>query len=90
MFEIITEEATTVELKELVNKLVLEVIGRKIETATKNIYPLQNVFIRKVKIIKSPKLDYQKLMELHGGAADEVGSKIDRSGFKEPKVQESV
>ncbi|KXN68175.1 40s ribosomal protein s3ae-a [Conidiobolus coronatus NRRL 28638] len=90
MFEIITEEATTVELKELVNKLILEVIGRKIETATKNIYPLQNVFIRKVKIIKSPKLDYQKLMELHGGAADEVGSKIDRSGFKEPKVQESV
>jgi hypothetical protein len=41
-------------------------IGTQIERECQGIYPLQNVFIRKVKILKKPKFDSFKLMELHG------------------------
>ena len=34
-----------------------ESIGREIEKACQGIFPLQNVYIRKVKILKSPKFD---------------------------------
>jgi len=67
MVEIINKESS-VELHELVNKFMLEQIGREIEKATQGIYPLQNVFIRKVKVLKAPKLDVGKLLESHGGA----------------------
>lgn len=42
------------------------------------IYPLQNTFIRKVKILKSPKFDLTKLMEVHGDYTEEVPAKIER------------
>jgi len=66
MFDIITREATTVDLKELVVKFIPEVIGKQIEKECQGIYPLQNVYIRKVKVLKSPKYDPSKLLELHG------------------------
>jgi small subunit ribosomal protein S3Ae len=90
MFEIMTKEAQSVDLKDFVVKLFPEVIGREIEKACQGIYPLQNVYIRKVKILKSPKFDVSKLLELHGGADTETGSKVPRGDFKEPEIQESV
>jgi len=68
MAEIMTREASSVDLNELVLKFILDTIGREIEKATSGIYPLQNVLIRKVKMLKAPKLDISKLLELHGGA----------------------
>ena len=58
-----TAQATSCDLKELVQKFIPEMIGKEIEKATSSIYPLQNVFIRKVKILKAPKFDLGKLME---------------------------
>ncbi|KAJ1408151.1 Ribosomal protein S3Ae [Sesbania bispinosa] len=52
-------------------------IGKEIEKATSSIYPLQNVFIRKVKILKAPKFDLGKLIE-HYGHSEYVGIKVDR------------
>jgi len=69
MFDIITREATTVDLKGLVDKFIPEIIGKQIEKETQGIYPLQNVFIRKVKVLKTPKFDPYKLLELHGEGA---------------------
>jgi len=69
MVDIITREATTVDLKDLVVKFIPEAIGKQIENESQGIYPLQNVFIRKVKVLKSPKFDPYKLLELHGEAA---------------------
>lgn len=66
MVEIMTKEASTSELKELVQKFILEAIGNQIEKACKGIYPLQNVFVRKVKVLKTPKFDPSKILELHG------------------------
>jgi small subunit ribosomal protein S3Ae len=49
------------------------------------IYPLQNVFLRKVKILKAPKFDVTKLMEVHGDFTEEIGTKVERS---EPKGEQ--
>jgi small subunit ribosomal protein S3Ae len=57
MFEIIASESQTCDLKDLVAKLVPESIGQQIEKQCSRIYPLQNVNVRKVKILKAPKFD---------------------------------
>jgi len=69
MMDIMTREATTCDLKDLVIKFIPEAIGKQIEKECQGIYPLQNVFVRKVKVLKSPKFDPSKLMELHGESA---------------------
>merc|ERR1712224_905040 len=62
-----------------VEKFVPEFIGKDIRKACEGIYPLQNVFIRKVKILKAPKFDAAKLAEIHSGpTGDDVGAKIAR------------
>merc|ERR1711959_696841 len=48
-------------------KFTPEYIGKDIQKACEGIYPLQNVFIRKVKILKAPKFDAAKLAEIHAG-----------------------
>lgn len=70
MFEVMIREATSCDLKALVAKFIPEVIGREIEKAAAFIFPLQNVYIRKAKILKSPKFDLEKLLELHGESID--------------------
>ena len=57
-------QPSSCDLKGLAVKFIPEMIGREIEKATSSIYPLQNVFIRKVKILKTPKFDLGKLMEV--------------------------
>lgn len=64
MVEIMANQASTCDLKELVSKFIPEVIGKEIEKSTSSIFPLQNVYIRKVKILKAPKFDLGKLMEV--------------------------
>jgi small subunit ribosomal protein S3Ae len=57
-----------------------ESIGFEIEKACQSIFPLQNVFIRKVKVLKKPKFDLVKLMELHGDAgAEDSGAALDKA-----------
>jgi small subunit ribosomal protein S3Ae len=79
MIEITQAEASTCDLNELVVKLMNEAIGREIEKHAQAIYPLQNVLIRKVKVLRAPKVDVNKLMEAHGGAEAmnaEIGNKV--------------
>ncbi|KAF8673652.1 hypothetical protein HU200_048397 [Digitaria exilis] len=79
MVEIMANQASTCDLKELVSKFIPEVIGKEIEKSTSSIFPLQNVFIRKVKILKAPKFDLGKLMEVHGDyTKEDVGVKLER------------
>jgi len=90
MTEIIQREATSVTLAQLTGKLIPEVIGREIEKSTQGIYPLQNVHIRKVKLLKAPKFDLGALLGLHGESTqDDSGQKVERE-FKEPAPLESV
>lgn len=70
MVQIMSEEAGKSDLKDLVAKIIPRSVGIEIEKACYGIYPLQNVYIRKVKILKSPKFDLTRLMELHEGGED--------------------
>jgi len=80
MVDILKREVESGDLKEFVNKLIPEVIKKEIEKACHGIYPLQNVFIRKVKILKTPKFDITKLLELHSetaAAVEDKGKKVE-------------
>jgi len=80
MFEIMTEEASKCDLKELVQKFIStpDTLGAEIEKKCQSIFPLQNVFIRKVKMLKKPKFDVTKLMEMHGDNAEDTGAAADK------------
>eukprot|EP00449_Zooxanthella_nutricula_P025728 CAMPEP_0198532634 /NCGR_PEP_ID=MMETSP1462-20131121/31715_1 /TAXON_ID=1333877 /ORGANISM="Brandtodinium nutriculum, Strain RCC3387" /LENGTH=96 /DNA_ID=CAMNT_0044262541 /DNA_START=9 /DNA_END=299 /DNA_ORIENTATION=- len=78
-----TKEAGTVQLRELVKKLIPESIGKEIEKQTQGIFPLKDVLIRKVKIIKKPKCDITKLMELHGDGDGDAGVSMMRPEAEE-------
>ena len=74
-------------MKELAMKLIPDSIGKDIEKACKALYPLQDVYIRKVKVLKKPKFELGRLLELHygnDGAAAITGvggSALDRPGI---------
>ncbi|KAI9888250.1 MAG: ribosomal 40S subunit protein S1B [Vezdaea aestivalis] len=88
MTEIIHREVSTCSLSQLTAKLIPEVIERGIEKATQGIYPLQNVHIRKVKLLKAPKFDLGALLNLHGESnTDDQGQKVERE-FKEQVLEE--
>jgi small subunit ribosomal protein S3Ae len=56
-----------------------ESLGSAIEKACQSIFPLQNVCIRKVKVLRKPKFDLIKLMELHGDSlAEDTGAALDK------------
>lgn len=80
MFDIMTEEASKCDLKELVQKFIStpDTLGAEIEKKCQSIFPLQNVYIRKVKMLKKPKFDVTKLMELHGDNAEDTGAAADK------------
>merc|ERR1711865_126423 len=70
MVEIMANEAGKVPLRDLVKKLIPESIGKEIEKHTQSVFPLKDVLIRKVKILKKPKFDIAKLMEMHTDTGD--------------------
>jgi len=81
MVDIVTREAA-VELKSFVDKLQVETIGKAVESACQSIYPLQNVYVRKVKVLRAPKVDMATLLAAHGGsdaiAASDKGVRVAR------------
>lgn len=78
MVDIMTREATSCDLKELVAKFIPEAIGKEMEKACQGIYPLQNTFVRKVKVLRAPKFDLGKLMEVHGDLPVEASVAVER------------
>jgi small subunit ribosomal protein S3Ae len=96
MVEVIKSEVEKSDVKELVNKLIPDSIAKDIEKATLSIFPLHDVVIRKVKVLKRPKVDVGRLMEMHGEgsgkattAAAGSSDAVKPEGY-EPPVQEAV
>jgi len=84
MVDIMQKEAGKSQLRDLVKKLIPEALGKEIEKQTKSIFPLQNCMIRKVKMVKKPKFDLTKLMELHASSgADDLGLEMARPEAEE-------
>jgi small subunit ribosomal protein S3Ae len=98
MCEIIAKEVTSFELKEVVQKLIPDSIAKDIEKLCSYIYPLTDVYIRKVKVVKKPKFDMGRLLDMHGeiggasssAAVGEAGQRIDRPDNYEPPIVDSV
>ena len=78
MTDIMTKEASTVDLKDLVRKFIPNSIGTQIEQACQSIYPLKDVYIRKVKVLNKPKFDLAKLMEMHEASAASASQVMER------------
>ena len=58
-------------------------IGEAIAKGTSSIFPLRDCMIRKVKMLKKPKFDIIKLMEMHGDSGEDAGKGVGRD---EPTV----
>jgi len=66
MMEIMQATVQKSTLKELTKIFIKEEIGKQIQKECSKIYPLQdNCMVRKAKILKKPKFDLTKLMELY-------------------------
>merc|ERR1712196_302270 len=88
--QIMKQHASTYDLKELVNKFVPEVIGKEIQKSCAGIFPLQNVAIRKCKVLKTPRFDLQKLLEVHGDYSEEiVAAAVDRPEEEAEETEET-
>lgn len=80
MREIMTNAVSKCDLQRLVKELQQENIGHQIEKASRRIYPLRDVYVRKVKLVKWPRLDPVKLLEIHGKipkSSEELGVPVD-------------
>merc|ERR1712154_272098 len=98
MSDIITREVSSSDLKELVNKLIPDSMSVDITKACQGIYPLRDVHIRKVKVIRRPRFDLTKLMDMHHEGSGKTtattdpntGEVVERPEGYEPPVQEAV
>lgn len=98
MIEIINKEVSGSDLKQVVSKLIPDSIAKDIEKYCSFIYPLTDVYIRKVKVVKRPKFDLGRLMDMHGESGSSVqssgnadaGQVVDRPDGYEPPIQKAV
>jgi len=103
MVDIMNREIQKGECKDLVNKLIPDTIADDIRKACTGIYPLKDVHIRKVKVLRRPKFELGKLMQLHSEAGvgsntnpstaasgEDIGAKIVKPDNYEPPVLSSV
>merc|ERR1711865_93107 len=85
MMDIMIAEVSKVQLRDLVKKLIPESIGKEIEKQTQGIFPLRDCLVRKVKILKKPKFDITKLMEMHNSSEGDAGAALGRPEAEEAK-----
>jgi small subunit ribosomal protein S3Ae len=72
IMSILVGEAAKNTLKDLFKKLLTDVVAKQITKECQKIFPLENVLIRKVKVLKKPKFDLTKLMELYSDKPEAV------------------
>jgi len=65
MMEIMLKECQSNTLKDLFKKILSDTVSKQITDECSKIFPLQNVLVHKAKVLKKPKFDLTKLMELY-------------------------
>ncbi len=55
--ELLTKEVTKSEITHVLDIFTTEVIHNKIAREASKIYPVENVLVRKVKVLQRPKID---------------------------------
>ena len=56
--------------------MIVSELKCRFESAFSGIYPLHDVHIRKVKVMKRPRFDLNKLMDMHGEGSGELKQNI--------------
>jgi len=88
--DVVQQEVSRCDLKAVVLKLIPDSIGADALKEASGIFPLSGAYVRKVKVLKKPKLDLGKLMEYHGeGKTDDFGETVARIDDYEPPVVDS-
>jgi len=77
MCEIMVNECQKSSLKDLFKNFLSDTIVKQITKDCSKIYPLENVLIKKVKVLKKPKFDLTKLMELYQSNTEKVVKTVD-------------
>jgi len=100
MREVMQREVGGTALRDVINKLIPDSIAKDVEKVCQGIYPLHDVHICKCKVLRKPKFDPTKLLDMHkevdtpkasaGGAETEKGVRVGRPDGYEPPVQASV
>lgn len=76
--QVLQTEVGAKPLSEFVKALLMDKIEGEVKRSCERIYPLDPVHIQKVKIVKKPKMDITKLMEIHDAAvAGDDGVAVD-------------
>ncbi|VDM16504.1 unnamed protein product [Hydatigera taeniaeformis] len=89
--EVVQREVARCDLKSVVQKLIPDSIGQDAMHEASAIFPLSGAFVRKVKVLKKPKLDLARILELHNeGKVNEFGEGVARPAHYEPPVVDSV
>jgi len=70
MAEIMVNECQKSTLRDLFKNFLSDTVSKQITKECSKIFPLENVLIKKVKVLKKPKFDLSKLMELYTQTAD--------------------
>jgi len=69
MVDVIDRELNGQDLNGLITRLMSQSVGKEIERTCQAIFPLENSIIRRIKTLRTPKLDMNKLMDAHGGVS---------------------
>jgi len=80
MVQIMSEVGAKNDLKGLVKELIPDVLGDVICKSTRDVFPIKDCYIRKVKVLKKPRFDVTALMEWHTDSAvadKDVGEKVE-------------
>jgi len=65
MVEIMVNECQKSSLRDVFKNFLSDQVAKQITKECSKIFPLENVLIKKVKVLKKPKFDLTKLMELY-------------------------
>lgn len=85
MVQIMQAEVGKGQLRDVVKSLIVNKIEGLMKTQTNRIFPLDPVHIFKVKILKKPKIDISKLMEIHEKGGDDEGVAVATDEAEEAK-----
>lgn len=75
--EIMVNECQKSTLQDLFKNFLSENVSKEITKECSKIFPLENVLVRKVKVLKKPKFDLTKLMELYQSSAEKMTKTVE-------------
>jgi len=92
MRELIVEETKSCSLKQVAHKFVDRHIEKRIGKECNRIFPLQNIYLKKVKMLKKPRFDFSRLMDMYSdkaGAARVIDQNAKKQEAEAFKVEDS-